>query len=449
MIPVVSIVGRPNVGKSTFFNRLTKSRDALVIDCPGVTRDRQFGRCEIADTPFLLVDTGGLEFNQKNELAKKIFHQSSQAIFDADYVIFLVDGRTGVCPADTEISKQLRKLKRDVFVVVNKMEGLTASGLDNEFYELGFSSVTAVSAAHGDGVKNFVSIITTNMKKNADQNTSAEREDKCSSNRKILLSIVGRPNAGKSTLINNLVGQERVVTFDLPGTTRDSVSIPFFWKNTLFEIIDTAGIRRRSKISDIVDKFSVLKTLKVIQQSNISIFLIDATIGVTDQDLYIASMIVHAGASLVLAVNKWDMIDVNRKVQVKREITRKLNFLSWADLHYISALKEKNFSSLFVSVEGAYQASMADLPTNKLNNFLRTSQDNHPPPIKNRFRPKLRYVHQGGKNPPVIVIHGTGLNKLTADYKRYLENGFRKRFNLSGTPLKVEWKNSNNPFARR
>ncbi len=446
MSPIITIVGRPNVGKSTLFNKLTRSRNALVVDKPGITRDRLFGECVFLNQPFTLIDTGGFEILKNGDLLNQVYKQTNQAIYESDAVIFLVDGKMGICPADIEIAKNLRKSNRPVVVAANKLEGKINENLDVEFYELGLGKIFPISASHGVGVKNLIksvldSVIVDIEELNLPKINIQEKQ--------IFLSIIGRPNVGKSTLVNKLLGEERVVTFDMPGTTRDSVTIPFVWKDEKYFLIDTAGIKRGSRISDIVDKFSVIKTIQAIRNSNVVLFLLDADHGITEQDSYIASLIMNAGPALVIGVNKWDKIDQEGKNFIKQEIKRKLNYLSWAEMHYFSALKGQGLSSLMASVKKAFNAALVELSTNKLNLFLKQITNNHPPPLKNRFRPKLRYVHQGGKNPPIIVVHGTGLHKLGLDYKRYLENSFRQKFNLTGTPVKIEWKNSTNPFHER
>ncbi len=446
MTPIITIVGRTNVGKSTLFNKLTGTRKALVVDKPGITRDRLFGECIYANKSFTLIDTGGFEFLNDGELFNQVYKQTKQAIYESDIVIFLVDGKLGICPADIEIAKNLRKSNRPVFVVVNKLEGRINESLDVEFFELGLGKIFPISASHGDGVKNLISEIFGFLIAEVDELNSPKIEIK---EKEIFLSIVGRPNVGKSTLVNKFLGEERVVTYDMPGTTRDTVTIPFVWKDKRYFLVDTAGIKRSSKITNVVDKFSVVKTIQAIQNSNVVLFLLDADHGITEQDSYIASLIMSSGPALVVGVNKWDKVNQEGKDNIKQEIKRKLNYLSWAEMHYFSAIKGQGLSALMTSVEKAFNSALVELSTNKLNLFLKQITNNHPPPLKNRFRPKLRYVHQGGKNPPIIIVHGTGLHKLGQDYKRYLENSFRKKFDLKGTPVKIEWKNSLNPFHER
>lgn len=451
MLTVLSIVGRSNVGKSTLFNRLTKSRKALVYDRPGVTRDRQFGQCFVGDLEFLLIDTAGMIFSTSNELEKKIDFQTFQAIHQSDFIIFLVDGREGLCPADMEIGKHLRRVSKKVLVVANKLEGLTNESYCTDFFELGFETVLPISSSHGDGVGDLLTAIKNkifiekNVFKSSDNSGASDSENDGS----VSISIVGRPNVGKSTTINRLLGEDRVLTYDMPGTTVDSVRIPFSWNGEAYDLVDTAGIKKRTKINDVVERYAVLKTFENIKKSNVALFLVDGTQGVTDQDAHIASLILVSGAALVVGVNKWDLLDRQARLNLKKEIERKLNFLKWAKFHFFSALKGTGLNAIMGSLKNAYTASTKELTTNSLNIILRRSIDNHPPPIRKRFRPKLRYAHQGGKNPPTVVVHGTGLQNLGKDYIRYLEGAFREECKLTGTPLRIMLKNSSNPYVKK
>jgi len=447
MLPVVPIIGRPNVGKSTLFNRLTKSRDALVYDKPGVTRDRKYGRCTLNGVDFFAIDTAGILGQISSDLEKKIDLQIHQAMFQGDCVIFLVDGRAGLCSSDIEIARELRKIDKLVLVGVNKLEGMTDAVHLAEFHELGFERLVAISSSHGDGIgellremkKGFRLILSTNNVNKDEQGEGVDR---------ISLAVIGRPNVGKSTTVNKLLGEERVVTCDMPGTTRDTVRIPFSWNSGSYSLIDTAGIRKKTKISDLLEKFVVLKTLEIIKQSNVVILVLDGSQGITDQDLHIASLVQSSGCALVVGVNKWDKISINDKSLFKMTIDRKLRFLHWARIHFFSAIKGFGIKELMASVRNAYNAALTEISTSMLNSTLRQLTSRHPPPFKSGFRPKLRYAHQGGRNPPVIVIHGSGLKHINKDYVKYLENGFRQECRMFGTPLRITLRNSTNPYLK-
>jgi GTP-binding protein len=462
VLPIVVIVGRSNVGKSTLFNRLTRSKKALVGDVPGLTRDRHFGEGNLGKFDYLIVDTGGFEPISREALQNQMSRQTEEAIFEADIIIFLVDGRSGVVPQDHNISKLLRKSERSVHLVVNKLEGRTSETYYSEFFELGFGKPFAVSGEHGDGVKVMIDSVLMDCNKGPEINFyneiskeqkflhESENFDQKNENKNlasIRLTIVGRPNVGKSTLFNSLLGEERAIAFNMPGTTRDSISVPFFWGGKNFELIDTAGIRRRARRTDIIEKFSVIKAMQAIKDSNVAILLLDGTQDVSDQDAHIASFVANSGCALVVGVNKWDGLDFEKRNEIKRLIERKLSFLSWARFHYISALNGDGIGAIMKSVENAYASSLKSLSTPKLTKILRECVERHPPPRSGLFRPKLRYAHQGGKNPPIIIIHGNNLQSLGSDYRRFLENNFREKFKLSGTPMKIEWKNSNNPYG--
>jgi GTPase len=440
--PVIALVGRPNVGKSTLFNRLTRSRDALVADLPGLTRDRHYGEGRVGGQPYLVVDTGGFEPIVKEGISFQMARQTRQAILEADYVIFVVDGRSGLAPQDLQIADLLRKSGRPVSIAANKLEGLTAEGRTAEFYELGLGDPIAISSAHGDGVAGLMQEVFEHLP----QPASAQDEAEDIAQHGLRVAIVGRPNAGKSTLINALVGEERVIAFDMPGTTRDAISIPFERQGRNYQLIDTAGLRRRGKVFEAIEKFSVIKTLQAIESCNVAILMLDAHQDISDQDAHIAGFVMESGRALVVAVNKWDGLDVVARDEVKRLIARKLQFLHWAKFHFISALKGQGLDALMRSVDEAYGAATLKLSTPKITRVLREAVERQQPPRHGRFRPKLRYAHQGGQNPPIIVVHGNALEHVSDVYKRYLESRFRLVFKLQGTPLRIEWKTSTNPY---
>jgi GTPase len=440
MLPTLVLVGRPNVGKSTLFNRLTRSRDALVADLPGLTRDRHYGRGRVGDKPFLVVDTGGLEPVAKDGILHEMAKQARQAVDEADVVLFLVDGRQGVTPQDQIIASELRKTGRPVLLLVNKAEGMQRARVTAEFYELGLGDPLPISSAHGDNVEEVVEIALEEFplpEEGAEPEADHPR-----------IAIVGRPNVGKSTLVNAILGEERVIAFDQPGTTRDSIYIDFERAGKHYTIIDTAGVRRRGKMDEAVEKFSVVKTLQAIEDANVVVLVVDARDQVTEQDAHLADFVLQAGRALVLAVNKWDGLDDYRRDTTKRDIERKLHFLSFAKQHFISALKGSGISGVLKSVDEAYAAAMAKLPTPRLTRVLQAAIEKQQPP-RGRFRPKMRYAHQGGRNPPLIVIHGSALGDVPDSYKRYLEHTFCEAFNLQGTPLRIQFNASKNPFEGR
>ena len=444
MKPVIALVGRPNVGKSTLFNRLTRSRDALVADLPGLTRDRHYGEGRVGERPFLVIDTGGFEPVAKEGIMFQMALQTKQAVAEADVVVFLVDGRQGMTPHDKTITDFLRKSGRPVLLVVNKAEGMRYTSVVSDFYELGLGDPYAISSAHGDGVADLVSEALDKAFE-----TRPENEDELlPSERGVKIALVGRPNVGKSTLINTLLGEERVIAFDMPGTTRDSIEIPFERDGKHYTLIDTAGIRRRGKVFEAIEKFSVVKTLQSISEANVVILMLDAQQDISEQDAHIAGFILESGRALVLAVNKWDGLQSDQRDQVKMDLDRKVDFLSWAKTHFISALKGTNIGPLMKSVDQAYNAATANLPTPKLTRALQEAIEKQEPKRKGGVRPKMRYAHQGGQNPPVIVIHGNSLDAVAEPYKRYLEKHFRDTFNLVGTPLRIELRTGKNPFAK-
>ena len=444
MKPVIALVGRPNVGKSTLFNRLTRSRDALVADLPGLTRDRHYGEGRMGERPFLVIDTGGFEPVAKDGIMHEMAKQTKQAVAEADVVIFIVDGRQGLTPHDKTITDFLRKSGRSVMLVVNKSEGMKYTSVTAEFYELGLGDPYVISAAHGDGVADLVE----ESLDLAFAQRPPEVEEPVSNERSIKIAIVGRPNVGKSTLVNTLLGEERVIAFDMPGTTRDSIEIPFERDGTQYTLIDTAGIRRRGKVFEAIEKFSVVKTLQSISEANVVLLLLDAQQDISEQDAHIAGFILESGRALVVGVNKWDGLTSDRRDEIKIDLDRKLSFLSFAKFHYVSALKSTGIVPLMKSVDAAYAAAMSNLTTPKLTRALMEAVEHQQPRRKGSIRPKLRYAHQGGMNPPIVVIHGNSLEAIDANYRRYLEKHFRETFSLVGTPLRIEFKSGKNPFAR-
>ena len=443
MIPTVVIVGRPNVGKSTLFNRLTRSRAALVADAPGLTRDRHYGRGRVGDKPFIAVDTGGLEPGAHDGVMHAMARQTRLAIDEADAVVLLVDGRQGLTPQDRAIAGELRKTGRRVWLVVNKTEGMQPAAASAEFHELALGEPLAISAAHGDGVSDLVDVITADFPARAQADEAAARE------KRLRVAIVGRPNVGKSTLVNRMLGEDRVVVFDEPGTTRDSINVDFERAGRPWTLVDTAGLRRRAGGAATVEKFSVLKTLQAIEESNVVVLMLDAREQVVEQDAHIAGYIIEAGRALVVAVNKWDGLAVEARARAKRTLARTLNFIEFASVHFISALAGTGIKPLFAAIEHAYEAAMVKLATPRLTRALADATTRQPPPRAGVSRPKLRYAHQGGSNPPRIVIHGSGLRHVTAAYRRYLERYFRTAFGLKGTPLRIEFRSATNPYAKR
>jgi GTP-binding protein len=439
MKPTLVLVGRPNVGKSTLFNRLTRSRDAIVADIPGLTRDRHYGHGRLGDKPYLVVDTGGFEPTVKEGVLHEMAKQTRQAVDEADMVLFIVDGRKGLAPHDRIIGEQLRKSGRKIILVVNKTEGMRSAVVTAEFHELGLGEPCAISAAHGDNVSELVELALADF-------ASQHEEEKRDKHPKI--AIVGRPNVGKSTLVNTLLGEERVIAFDQPGTTRDSIYIDFNHNDRPYTLIDTAGLRRRGKVLETIEKFSVVKTLQAVEDANVVVMVLDAKNEISDQDAHIAGFILEAGRAVVLVVNKWDGLDDYQRNTIKSEIARKLSFLlNFAKIHYISALRGSGMRGLLPSIDAAYAAAMVDLSTPQLTRTLLAAVEKQQPPRAGLSRPKLRYAHQGGSNPPLIVIHGSALDKVSETYQRYLENTFREVFQLEGTPLRVVFRSGRNPYA--
>ena len=442
MLPTLVLVGRPNVGKSTLFNRLTKSRDALVADLPGLTRDRHYGRGVGASQPYLVVDTGGFEPNTDSGILKAMAQQTLLAIDEADVIIFIVDGRQGATPQDMDIANRLRRCKCPVFLAVNKTEGMNKAVVSAEFHELGLGDPLSISSAHGEGVKDIIDLALESF-----QVVEEEPELDQTGDRIPKVAIVGRPNVGKSTLVNALLGEDRVIAFDEPGTTRDSISIDLEKNGKHYTLIDTAGVRKRGRVLEAIEKFSVIKTIQSIEEANVVILVVDAQEGITEQDAHVAAYILDAGRALFVAINKWDGLKEEERDWVKREIDRKLMFLDFAEFHYISALRKKGLPELFKSVDIAFKAAFAKLATPQLTRVLIDALQQHQPPISKGIRPKLRYAHQGGSNPPIVVIHGNHVDGVKDAYTRFLEKTFRRTFQLSGTPLRVQYKQGSNPFA--
>ncbi|PPD04314.1 MAG: ribosome biogenesis GTPase Der [Methylobacter sp.] len=438
MLPVIALVGRPNVGKSTLFNYLTKSREALVADFPGLTRDRQYGRVKHGKRACLVVDTGGIadEVEGIENFARK---QVQIALEEADIVFFMVDAREGYSASDQVIADTLRKLNKPLVLVANKMDGINPDAVMADFYGLAMGDPMQIAASHGRGVQELLARVDTLL---PPAQPGADEE----SAKGIAIAVVGRPNVGKSTLINRVLGEERVVVFDEPGTTRDSIYIPFERNGKRFTLIDTAGMRRKSKVAEVIEKFSVIKSLQAIEKSNVVIYLIDASEGITDQDAHLLGLVLEAGKAMVIGLNKWDGLDFEQKEKVKRQIEIKLPFLDFAEKRPISALHGSGVGNLFDVVQSLYDSAMLDMSTPVLTRILKEATDSHQPPMVGGRRIKLKYAHQGGRNPPIVVIHGTQTDKLPGVYKRYLMNFFRDQLNLSGTPIRLEFKSPVNPF---
>lgn len=477
MIPVIALVGRPNVGKSTLFNVLTRSRDALVLDAPGVTRDRQYGQGEFAEQKYIVIDTGGLiqgADRHKNLVAAKMLEQSWQAAEESDCIFFIVDGRSGLTPEDEKFAKELRALSKPIYVVVNKTEGLSHEASVSEFYSLGLGEPIPISASHGQGVHSLLELALEQLQDSlqaqaqAQAQTQTEAElfssasSKSSSKENLLLSesgeasesgiklaIVGRPNVGKSTLVNRILGFERVIVLDEPGTTRDSIYVPLEREGQKYTLIDTAGVRRRARVTEAIEKFSVIKTLQAIENANVVIMVMDAKEGITDQDLGLLGFVLETGRALVIALNKWDGLSPEHREEIKQKVRYRLNFADFARVHWISALHGSGVGNLFDSVTEAYDSATRVIGTSEVNRILEDAVLSHPPPMISGRRIKLRYAHVGGHQPPLIVIHGNQTEQVPLSYKRYLANSFRKALNLRGTPVRIEFKTSKNPYAAR
>jgi len=441
MKPVIALVGRPNVGKSTIFNRLTKTRDAIVADFAGLTRDRHYGNGTLGSHAYIVIDTGGFEPDAVSGIYKEMAKQTRQAVAEADVVVFVVDGRAGISAQDHDIAGYLRKLGKPTVLAANKAEGMTEGVQLAEFFELGLGEVLPVSAAHGQGMRSLVDMALAPLNL-PDPDEEPEAQDPSV----IRLAVAGRPNVGKSTLINTWLGEERLVAFDLPGTTRDAISVPFERAGQKFELIDTAGLRRKGKVFEAIEKFSVVKTLQAIENANVVLLLLDATQGVTDQDAHIAGYILESGRAVVLAINKWDAVDSYQREQLERSVETRLGFLKFASIHHISAIKRQGLAPVWKSIIQAHASANRKMSTPVLTRLLLEAVQFQQPQRSGIFRPKLRYAHQGGMNPPIIIVHGNSLDHVTEAYKRYLEGRFRKEFDLVGTPMRIQMKSQQNPF---
>jgi GTP-binding protein len=443
MIPVIALVGRPNVGKSTLFNRLTRTRDALVADVPGLTRDRKYGDGKVGDWPFIVIDTGGLS-GAADDLDGLMAQQAWQAIGEADLVFFLVDGRTGLIASDEMVATALRRAGKSTVLVVNKTDGIDIDTAMAEFYALGLGDPVPIAAAHGRGITALMNRAMENLPLSAASEAGVETDSG-----RIRVAVAGRPNVGKSTLINRMLGEERVLAFDQPGTTRDSIFIPFTRDGVEYTLIDTAGVRRRARVHETIEKFSVIKTLQAIDAANVVILVLDAHQGVGDQDASLAGYIAEKGRALVVAVNKWDGLQSHQRSDLVAQLERKLPFLDFATTCFISARHGTGVGDLFPEINNAYAAATRELSTPELNSILEQAVEAHQPPLVRGRRIKLRYAHQGGRNPPLIVIHGNQTESLPDSYRRYLVNVFREALRLSGTPVRLEFKTGSNPYKGR
>ena len=443
MKPVIALVGRPNVGKSTLFNRLTKSRDAIVADFAGLTRDRHYGDGVHAGREFIVIDTGGFEPDSSAGIVKEMAKQTRQAVAEADAVIFVLDVRGGLSGQDQDIARYLRTSHKKVILAVNKAEGMLDSPLLGEFHELGMGEPHPIAAAHGQGIRSLMDAALVDFPEDGEEHGAD------AANAPIRLAVAGRPNVGKSTLINTWLGEERLVAFDMPGTTRDAITVPFERAGQKFQLIDTAGLRRKGKAFEAIEKFSVVKTLQAISDANVVVLMLDATQGVSDQDAHIAGYILDSGRAVVLAVNKWDAIDSYQRQMLERSIEQRLAFLKFAPILQISAIKRQGLTPLWHAIAHAHASATKKMPTPVLTRLLLEAVEHQTPKRAGMFRPKLRYAHQGGQNPPIVVIHGTSLEHVTDSYKRYLEGRIRAHFELSGTPLRIEMRSGKNPFAQK
>jgi len=439
MKPVIAIVGRPNVGKSTLFNRMTKTRDAIVADYAGLTRDRHYGDGRIGDREFIVVDTGGFEPTSDSGIVKEMAKQTRQAVAEADAVVFVVDIRAGLSAQDHDIARYLRTVGKTVVLAANKAEGMVDSPLLGEFYELGMGEPHPISSAHGQGIRSLTEAALARF-------DFVEDEPEAQEDAPIRLAVAGRPNVGKSTLINTWLGEERLVAFDMPGTTRDAITVPFERNGQKFELIDTAGLRRKGKVFEAIEKFSVVKTLQAIADANVVLLLLDATQGVSEQDAHIAGYILESGRAVVIAVNKWDAVDDYQKQLLQRSIEQRLAFLKFAPVMNISAIKRQGLGPVWKAIADAHASATRKMPTPVLTRLLLEAVEHQTPQRAGMFRPKLRYAHQGGMNPPIVVVHGNSLEHVTDAYKRFLEGRIREHFKLTGTPLRIEMRSGKNPF---
>jgi GTP-binding protein len=442
MLPVVALVGRPNVGKSTLFNRLTRSREALVADFPGLTRDRQYGEAHFAGRRFVVIDTGGITGREEG-IDSFMAEQSFRAVDEADVIIFMVDSHDGLTGIDEDVARRLRQRSATVFLAANKIDGTNPDVVLAEFHRLGFAQVFPVTATQGRGVN---ALLTAVMAALPEKPPEAIPAAVASS---IRVAVVGRPNVGKSTLVNRLLGEERVVVFEQPGTTRDSIYIDYERGGRAYTLIDTAGVRRRKSIDEAVEKFSIVKTLKAIDDAHVTILMVDASEGLVDQDLHLLGYCIEAGRALVIAINKWDGLEPDQRDWVKRELERRLRFADFVDIHFISALHGSAVGNLYPSIQKAHAAATDKYSTNRLTRILKAAVATHPPPMVRGRRVKPRFAHPGGRNPPLIVIHGNQVEALPDHYVRYLEKTYRRELDLHGTPVRIELKSTVNPFAGR
>nr|WP_295075003.1 ribosome biogenesis GTPase Der [uncultured Roseateles sp.] len=443
MKPVIALVGRPNVGKSTLFNRMTKSRDAIVADFAGLTRDRHYGDGRIGNREYIVIDTGGFEPDSTTGIVKEMAKQTRQAVAEADVVIFVVDVRLGLSAQDSDIARYLRQASKRVFVAVNKAEGMSESPLLAEFHELGMGTPIPISAAHGQGIRSLLDIVLEPFEFDDEE----DGESSAAPDGVIRLAVAGRPNVGKSTLINTWLGEERLVAFDMPGTTRDAIAVPFERNGQQFQLVDTAGLRRKGKVFEAIEKFSVVKTLQAIADANVVLLLIDATQGVSDQDAHIAGYVLESGRAVVIAINKWDAIDSYQRELLARSIEQRLAFMKFAPVLHISALKRQGLGPLWGALADAYSSAYKKMTTPVLTRLIQEAVEHQTPKRSGHYRPKLRYAHQGGMNPPLVIVHGNSLEGVTEVYKRYLEGRIRAHYKLVGTPLRIEMRSSKNPFA--
>ena len=441
MKPVIALIGRPNVGKSTLFNQITKSRDALVADFAGLTRDRKYGDAVFQNKSFIVVDTGGIGESEAG-IDAYMAEQSKTAIDEADIIIFVVDARAGLLASDEQIAREIRALGKKVYLVANKVDGVHAEAAVVEFFQLGFGEPLHVAASHGRGVAQMLEDVLEDVPEDEEQPNRDEMTG-------LRMAIIGRPNVGKSTLVNRLLGEERVVVYDMPGTTRDSIYIPFERNERKYTLIDTAGVRRKGKVDEMIEKFSIVKTLQAIKDANVVVVVLDAREGVVEQDLHLIGYALEAGRAMVIAINKWDNMSEYDRKQCKLDVERRFDFIPWAKVHLISALHGTGVGDMYPSIHRAYESSNLKVSPAKLTQILNDAADAHQPPMVNGRRIKMRYAHMGGQNPPTIVIHGNKVDKIAADYRRYLENVFRKVYKLEGTPVRIDFKTSENPFEGR
>jgi GTPase len=447
MKPVIAIVGRANVGKSTLFNRITKSRDAIVADFAGLTRDRHYGDAKLGRREFIVVDTGGFEPDKPIGVVAEMAKQTKQAVAEADLVIFVVDVRAGLSAQDHDIARFLRQQQKRVLLAANKAEGMVDSPALGEFHELGIGEPLPISSAHGQGIRSLLEAALEPFDfGDEEDDDAAETEDP---DRPIRLAVAGRPNVGKSTLINAWLGEERLVAFDQPGTTRDAIHVPFEKDGRRFDLIDTAGLRRKGKVFEAIEKFSVVKTLQAIAEANVVLLLVDATLGISDQDAHIAGYILESGRAVVIAVNKWDATDAYQRQQLERSIETRLTFLKFAPVLHISAIRRQGLGAVWKALLQAHASATVKMSTPVLTRLVHEAAEHQAPRRAGHFRPKMRYAHQGGMNPPRVIIHGTALEHVTDQYKRYLEGRLREHFKLVGTPIRIEVRSAKNPFDER